>query len=439
MAHLTNEDLESIFSQSRKPKVYTRVVRHLLSGCESCKRLAAETLQRLGLDVGLLAEATEAEALAEPLPEALRVSALIEEERKRAKISFARLAPLSAPARLSSLRKQGRYKKYGLALFVLDEAESLTLRRSYAKAKELVHFSMAIADVLRPGIYGPGALGDLRLRQYTTLANLRRLEDDFVGALESLSEADDLRHLGVDPLEEVRFFRVQATLLFDLGEFERAAEASEERAALCELVGDTDARAKALLQKARILAQYEPEAGLITADDGLALLDPADSYPLVCGIFNRAFCLIQLHRADDAADYLLSHKVIIRKVVDSHREIYFLWLDAKIMRDQKRYRDAEELFSYVALRFSEEKMNQEMLLVHLDRIELRIETGRWKAALNFARHLTPELSKLGLRNDLLSMWATLQDGLLTRQITISEIRDFYRRRWNTRTGLTALL
>jgi tetratricopeptide (TPR) repeat protein len=411
------------------------VVRHLLSECDQCRRRAAERLEALGLDVGLHGEITEAEASASGVSDLLRVSNLIREELKRAKVNFARLAPLSAHERLTALRKEGRYKKYGLALHVLDEADALVLKRSFGKAEELVRFSMAVTELLRPKTYGTGLLGDLRLRQRTTFANLKRLTEDFMGALESLEEADGIRHLSIDPGEEARLLRVEAAMLYDLGEFERAARASEERAEICELVGDTHTQGKALLQAAMILAQYDPETGLQKADKGLVLVTPSDSFAVVCGIFNRAFCLIQLGRTDEAAEYLLSNREIIRKAVDPRREIHFRWLDAKIMRARRQYRDAEEVLSYVALRFREEGMNQEMLLVHLDRIELRLETGRWKSALNIARHLTPVLTKLGLRNDLLSMWASLQDALVVRQVVLSEFQDFYRRRWNSRTGL----
>jgi len=430
--HLTDDDLTSFFTKSRKSK---RVVRHLLSGCERCRKRAAITLEALGLDIGFLEEATKNLAFPEPSPEALRVSALIEEEKKRAKVSFARLAPLSSQARLAALRKHARYKKYGLALHVLDEVESFILKYNRVKAKELLSFSMAITGLLRSGVYGEKAMGDLQLRQQTTLANVRRLEEDFADALAALKEADGLRHLSTDPREEARFFRVEADILYDLGEFEAATEASEERLALCEFVGDTQAIAKAILQRAAFLSQYDPEKGLITADQGLSLLDPSDLYTLVCGICNRAICLVELDRAEEAAEYLNGHRETIQQTMDPGREIYFLWLDGKIMQARRCYRDAEELLSYVALRFAEEGMKQEVILVHIDRIELRVETGRWKSAFDLARHLTPELSRLGLRNDLLSMWATLQDGLLTRQITSSEIRDFYRRCWNTQAGL----
>jgi len=60
----------------------------------------------------------------------------------------------------------------------------------------------------------------------------------------------------------------------------------------------------------------------------------------------------------------------------------------------------------------------------------RLEKGRWKSALTIARALTPEIARLGLRNDLLSMWASLQDALAAQQVEgVMVARDFFRRRW----------
>jgi hypothetical protein len=437
MAHLADNDLRTFFSLEPDRAIQARVVRHLLSACDNCRRRAAEILSELGLDIER--EIRDSEIFFQALPELLRASSLIQEEWKRATVSFAHLAPLPARERLALVKKSGRYKKYGLALYMLDEADAHLAKRRSAKAKELVLFSMDVAALLRVKLYGEQSIADLRLRQLTTLANIRRGEEDFMGALETLQTADDMRHESTDPLEEARFLRVQAALLYDVGDFESAATASRESAEVYELLGDLHSEAKALLQEAMILAEFDPATGLLRADEGLDLLNPADSYAYVCGIFNRAFCMVQLHQAEDAAEYLGRYREIIRKVSNPGRELMFRWLDGKIMLERKRYRDAEEVFSYVALRFSEEGMHQEMLLVHIDRIELRIAADHWKSALNIARHLTPELTKLGLRHDLLSVWASFQDALAARQALLADVRAFFRRHWNTRAGLGSLL
>jgi tetratricopeptide (TPR) repeat protein len=435
MEHLSDDDLRTFFSLRAKPSLGKRVVRHLLSECALCRKRAAALIHELGLDTFFAEEVAEATGFLEALPDFLKVSNLVQEELKQAKVTFARLSRLPKKERLAQVVKHGRYRKYGLAVFILEKADAHLAKRRSARAKELVLFSIAMHEHLRERVYGARLLADLRLRQLAMLANILRGEGDFVGALTTLEEAGDLRHASSDPAEEARFLRVKAALLYDLGEFEAASQAARESGEVYLLMSDSHSQAKALLQEAMILSEYAPQEGFRRAEEGLSLLNPADSYAYVCGVLNRAHCLIQLHRAKEAAEYLERHEEIVYKVADPRHELLLNWMDAKIMREEGRVRDAEEMFSYVALRFSEEGMNQEMLLVHIDRIELRLATNHWKSAANLARHLTPELSRLGLRNDLLSVWAMFQDALVTRQAVIAEVKDFFRRHWKAPAGL----
>jgi tetratricopeptide (TPR) repeat protein len=435
MEHLSDDDLQTFFSLRAKPALSRRVVRHFLSECESCRKRALTVMHELGLDTFLAEEVDEETLFFEALPEFLKLSDLIREEVKRAKASFARLSSLPEKEQLAAVRRNGRYKKYGLALYILEKADVCLAKSKSGQAKELVIFSISMQEHLRERVYGVRLLADLRLRQLSTLANIRRGEEDFTGALATLEQANDLRHASTDPVEEARFLRVQAALLYDLGEFEEAGKAARESGEVYQLMGDDHSQAKALLQEAMILAEYDPAEGFRRVEEGLSLLNPVDSYAYVCGVLNRARCLIELNRAEEAAEYLGHHEEIVRKVADRRHELLMIWLDGKIMRERGRFRDAEEILSYLALRFSEERMNQEMLLVHIDRIELRLEANHWKSALNLARHLTPTLAKLGLRNDLLSVWAMFQDALSSHQAVIADVRDFFRRHWKTPAGL----
>jgi hypothetical protein len=88
-------------------------------------------------------------------------------------------------------------------------------------------------------------------------------------------------------------------------------------------------------------------------------------------------------------------------------ELWYLHLDALILSSRGQTEEADVILHHLAHRFREEGLIKDMLLQHLARIRIKVETGRWKSAFNIARHLTPELADLGLRNDLLGMWASL--------------------------------
>ncbi len=244
MEHLSDDELQSFFSLRAKPSVSAQVVRHLLSACESCQKRAATVMHELGLDTFFAEEVDEGTLFFEALPELLKVTDLIREELKQAKVSFTRLAGLPEKERLAAVRKYGRYKKYGLALYFLEMADAYLAKRKSGKAKELVLFSISMHEHLRERVYRARILSDLRLRQLSTLANIHRGEEDFNEALATLEEANNLRHVSTDPVEEARFLRVEAALLYDLGEFEVAAKAARESGEVYQLMGDDHSQAK---------------------------------------------------------------------------------------------------------------------------------------------------------------------------------------------------
>jgi hypothetical protein len=108
-----------------------------------------------------------------------------------------------------------------------------------------------------------------------------------------------------------------------------------------------------------------------------------------------------------------------------------------LLKAKGRDADADAVLLHTALRFREEGLYQAMLFQHLERIRIKTESGRWKSAFNIATQLTPDLAGLGLRADLLGMWASLQDSLKQRRDVVSEIEELVRKRWNS-PGLPAV-
>jgi len=254
----------------------------------------------------------------------LRESAVLKDEKGKAAASWARIADLGEKQRLEGILRRRGLRKYGLAVYVLDEAESFGTRGRGAKAAELVRFSAAVSGCLLARIYGAAPLADLQLRQETVLCQIKRLDLDFVGALAALRRAERVKDCGIAPAERARFFRVKASLLFDLGDLEAAAKAASERRRLHEEMFDFHGKGKALLQEASIARLFDPRTALDLAEEGLKLLSGPESKPLLSGIFSKCDCLIKLGRAPEAERLLSSRRDQIRQLCYGARQASLL-------------------------------------------------------------------------------------------------------------------
>lgn len=425
IVHIARGDFIVFFTKPSRT-VHARVVGHLLDGCSVCLEESRKVLTSLGFDlsnadmVGVLAKA-----------------ALLRDEQEKAAVSWARLAGIDAKQRLGAIRTRRGLRNHGLAAYLLDEAESAAARGKRIQATELLTLAAKILEYLPAWVYGEAPLADLQLRFEVLVADFKRLDLDFVGSLAALGRAERLRDRGIAPAVRATFFRVQANLLFDLGDFEAAAKAAREAVALYEKVPDQQRKAKAILQEAMILALLEPRAALKRAEEGLGLLSGPAPKPLLSGIFTKCYCLIKLGNVREAEDLLGANREQIREVADVGDELWFRYIDALILKARGEFKDADALLIHLALRFREEGLIKAMLFQHLERIRLKTESGKWRAAVNIATRLTPELAGLGLRADLLGMWASLQDALIQRRDAVSEIENLFRRRWNAPGALAA--
>ncbi|HBL30760.1 MAG TPA: hypothetical protein DD490_28325 [Acidobacteria bacterium] len=421
MEHIATTDFLAFFSWPQRT-LHARIAGHLLGGCSACLAEARQVL----LDQGVPLPPPSTRDLSLILHDQ---AGLLQEERAKAAARWARIAELDEKKRLASVEKRRGVRNYGLAAYVLDEAEALAARGKGEKATELVRLADAIGASLPTRLYGAGPLADLRLRQHTLLATIKRRALDFVGALEALAKAEHFRDRGVDPAERARYFRDRASLLTDLGEFEEAAKSAGHAASIYAGMLDLPNRGKASGQEALAVSLFEPQSALALAEAAIPLL-VTEPKSLLLAALTKGYCLAKLGQTREAAALLASQRELIRQAATVEIDLWFKYIEALILKAKGQVDDADVLLRLVAHGFREEGDILAMLIQHLERIRIKAETGRWKSAVNIAVCLTPELASLGLRNDLLGMWANLQDALAQRHDVVNEIEDFFRRRWH---------
>lgn len=424
MEHITESELIEFLTKASRP-VHARVSSHLLEGCADCLALVKHMLLA---KEGALSSARDLVVIL------IENSALLRDERVRAAARWARIADLEEQQRFDAIGERRGLRNYGLAAFVLDEAEGFASRGKTTKAAELVHFSIAVRESLPARVYGTGPLVDLQLRQQCMLGNIRRLQLDFPAAIRALERAEAISDKGIDVAEKARWFRVKASLLTDLGEFEQAAKAAEQVIELYGQIQDDLNKGRAIVQKAICVSLFDLNTALILADNARPLL-ASEPRSLLLANYTKCYCLAKMGHAKEAENLLTSQRDLIRQLADVEPDLWFKYVEALILKAKGQIDDADALLLFVALRFREEGYILPMLVQHLERIRIKAENGRWRSAVNIAAGVTPELAKLGLRADLLGMWASLQDALSQGKDVVNQIENLFRRRWNSSRSL----
>ena|SRR6185436_6361135 len=142
MEHIARSDLLAFFTMPSRA-LHARVAGHLLEGCSACLTDAQQ--------VHFIGDGPCQADLSDII---LVEAALLKDERQKAPVSWARIADMDEKRRFKAIQTRRGLRKYGLAVFVLEEAESFADRGRTGRAAELVRASAAIAECLPARIYG---------------------------------------------------------------------------------------------------------------------------------------------------------------------------------------------------------------------------------------------------------------------------------------------
>lgn len=425
MSHLTDAQIAAYFSRPARKQVYAEVSSHLLGGCAECQSRVAERL----LEEEPLARVPD-------LAEILSRAYLRRREYRKASLAWASLVKLPERGRIRALQQRRALRTYGFALYLLDRAEGRASKRRFDMAEGHLRLADALIEMLPAEVYGSGPIMDLRLRCEVTWAHLRRSQQNFTDAKEILERAEERRKRVIDQREHARFWRVRAALLWDLGDFEESAACAKAATNVYASVQDSNSWARSLMQEGVILANCDPSSGLAKAKQSLASLPEGDVHLFVRGVHTVALCLIKLGLHAEARRFLDQHEREVREVLthDADLERLFLWIEGYMLQGEGRLKEADQLLGFLSQSYSEEGLLQEVILVQVDRIGIKVQAGKWKAALTLARQLTPLLGGMDLRYDIAAMWASVQEGIARQEVDVRELREFIARGWRTHPG-----
>ena len=434
--HVTEDDLRQLAEDRLPAEVRAEVVRHLLTACRPCLKLARKVLFSESEQVpdysGVLRRLELAGLLA--------LHDVAGERRAARELWDHHLARLAPGLRRMAIRNNPDLHTWGTFELLLAEAKRVEAEQPL-ESLDLAYAALEVADLLAPGAYGEERIHDLRAGAWAFLGNLKRRAGDFPGAEEALrSAAESLEQGSEEPYGEANVLSMTASLLTDLGELERATDLLEDAAVLARTVRDRALEGRLRIKQAGNIGLIDPARGLKLAERGLRLLRRSkseDRHTELGGVHIMTFCTNEIGETEEARATLEAYRFLYEAFPDPATQGRLLLLDGLICRNEGRLDESERLLHRLVEHYAGEGLAFDLTLATLEWAEALVLLGRHREAAGVLREVYPLIEQWGGHVDILRAWRIVEEAVQRQSAHHEAFRELamtVRRRWYRRSG-----
>ena len=335
-----------------------------------------------------------------------------------------------------AIRSNPDLQTWGMFDLLLAEAKRITLERP-VEAVDLAYAALAVTDLLDPHAYSKERIRDHRTSAWAAIGNAKRMAGDFPGAGEALRTAAEMVELGTgDPYGEANVLSMTASLLTDLGDFERAVDFLKDAAALARTVRDRSLEGRLRIQQSSSIGWENPVQGLKLAERGLRLLRKSrsgDQYANLAGLHLTALWANELGDFEEARATLETYRYLYAVFPDPATQGRLLLLDALICRNEGRLEESERLLRRLVMHYSEQGMAFDVTLATLEWAEALVLLGRHREATGVLQEAYPLIEQWGVPVDILRAWKIVEEAVRQQaghHEAFRELAMTVRRRWH---------
>ncbi|HVT19515.1 MAG TPA: hypothetical protein VHQ90_25460 [Thermoanaerobaculia bacterium] len=358
------------------------LVRHLLSGCEKCSRLAAQVFHLESKEAETLAEGLSSLPTIRSFREAQTKHVEMAAERLSGRSQWAILSTLDPEQRVMSIRSRKELQHWGLYDRML-EASRLARRNVPCEGVEIAVLALQVAQLLSRESYGEQRLALLRSDAWRTIAHAKWMASDFDGGKAAIEEAwaelgcasdqpGPCPELLLDQERRAKLLNIEALLLADLRQWRSAESKLEEALEICREAGNRHLEGKTLATKGFVAAYFEPQRAVALIRAAMRLINSGEEPWLDVSVrHNLAIALVHAGRAGEALDVLNAARYLYRRFDDCHVQLRLLWLEGKILRSFGDLRSAQNIFSHLweefrarGLHLAQERVSLDLAWVH---------------------------------------------------------------------------
>jgi tetratricopeptide (TPR) repeat protein len=405
--HSRVEDFERFLGAPKAPGTIarnTRMVRHLLAGCDPCREnLSTAVSNRAG---GY--DYSEAFAGAQRSLSAFLAKSPAPSESPE--ILMAEIETMPTEARAQAVG-ESRYAHPAFIRHLIDASHGIR----YQDPAGVLHLA-ELAQVAAEGcgVEAAGSakrLSDLRGQAWRQYGNALRVLGRLPESEEAFATAQ--RHLEagtLDPLLRARFCTQTASLRYFQRRFGEAVALADEAGQIYAELGEKHSLASSMVQKA-IASLYagEAEDAVRILNQAIPLIDAdGDTHLLLAACHNLVRCYIDLGRPEQALSIYSETRELYKKFADPLIRLRVAWQEGQLLRDMGHLRASEAVLLQARQGFVERNLLYEAALISLDLAAVYVRLQAEQELQQTVAETIPIFRALGVDREALASLLQLQ-------------------------------
>lgn len=393
------------------------VVRHLLSGCETCRRMSRDVWQgeKEPEDIDLSALAAEV----------WHQGRAFDKEKEAAPKLVARLEELPTNRQLLVARNNQRYWTRAVCELLADEAFDSS-HGDVDRAVRLATLATVLADSLPDERYGKGVANDVRARAWSVLGHAQRAASRLFEAEDSLARAETLLGDGTgDPCVIGRVWYRQALLRHAQRRFAEALELHRRAAREFAAGRDSHLVGCSLIDRARTLRELGDLNGAVESiRAGMAKLDLERSARMGLVAKHNLTLYLQERGETEEAMHLLGELLPLHaKFGGKVDKLRLRWLEGKLAHLQDDLDRAGEAFREVREAFISRSMPYDAALVTLDLSAVYLKRESYAHVLQLAGEMLAIFRGLGIDRESIAALFLLEQAAAAREVSLTLLAE----------------
>jgi tetratricopeptide (TPR) repeat protein len=399
-----------------------RVIRHLMSGCESCS-------DRLRPSATAPRQPEAGPSMSRILSQLAETRIRLDAERTAAEEAWKELQKHPAPRQWTLLRNSTRFDSLAFADRLLDSGFAVVLDDPH-RTLELSQMALLVAERLDSSRYSRGAIDDLQGRSWSRIANAQRATSDLAAAEASLAKAGAKLQTGSgEPLAEAEFWYFTSALRRAQRRLDEALVAIRRSRRIYRMLRDRHLEGRSLLSQAIVHdLQGDLEKCIDCTRRALAQIDAERDPKLAfAGRHSFAWYLMCAGAADEALDQL--EQLRPTYLANGDRMLLFRmhWLEGRIRRLRREPAESEASLRRALDGFSASGIPYEAASVGLDLAVLLAECGRTQELKPLAAELVAVFQGLGVAREACAALIVFETAARAEAVTLgflAQLNDY---------------